>query len=146
MVNKQKISIFIIFIFFICIGSNVFSKGHGYSKETCKEIYFGISYFLKEADLLWKKKGSLNDKKALLYSQAAANYSVVYDTFCKHEKEKKRRPNFENAAKVLNLTVKEIKEALGKPPDYKQASEKLGISMKELVNALYPRKNEMKKK
>ena len=66
--------------------------------------------------------------------------------FVNTKKKKKRRPNFENAAKVLNLTVKEIKEALGKPPDYKQASEKLGISMKELVNALYPRKNEMKKK
>ena len=51
----------------------------------------GIAYFLKEADKLWKKRGSSNDKKALMYSQAAANYTTVYNTFCKHGNKKKKK-------------------------------------------------------
>ena len=42
---------------------------------------FFVGYFLKEADVHWKK--TKNEEKALEYSQAAANYSTVYQTFCK---------------------------------------------------------------
>ena len=141
----MKHILFILFFFLITINS--FAKGHKYPKEVCKEIYQGIGYFLKEADVLWKKRGSSNDKKALLFSQAAANYTVVYESFCKHDKgKKKRRPNMENASKVLNKSVDEIKEALGRPPNYKQAAEKLNVSMKELRDALFPKINKMKKK
>lgn len=51
----------------------------------------------------------------------------------------------ENASKVLNKSIEEIKEALGRPPNYKQAAEKLNVSMKELRDALFPQKNKMKK-
>ena len=67
------------------------SNHHVYSKETCKDIYTGIAYFLKEADKMWKKKGSSNDKKGLMYSQAAANYTTVFNTFCKHGKRKEMK-------------------------------------------------------
>ena len=48
---------------------------------TCSGIYVAVGYFLKEADVHWKK--TKNEEKALEYSQAAANYSTVYQTFCK---------------------------------------------------------------
>ena len=94
----------LIILFFLLISNNTFAKGHKYSKEVCKEIYQGIGYFLKEADVLWKKRGSSNDKKALLFSQAAANYTVVYESFCKHDKgKKKRRPNQRPSLKPRTL-------------------------------------------
>ena len=40
---------------------------------------------------MWKKKGSSNDKKGLMYSQAAANYTTVFNTFCKHGKRKEMK-------------------------------------------------------
>ena len=40
---------------------------------------------------MWKKKGSSNDKKGLMYSQAAANYTTVFNTFCKHGKRKEKK-------------------------------------------------------
>ena len=52
-----------------------------YDQMTCSKIYAAVGYFLKEADVHWKK--TKNEKKALEYSQAAANYSTVYQTFCK---------------------------------------------------------------
>ena len=131
----------LIILFFLLITNNTHAKGHKYPEEVCKEIYQGIGYFLKEADVLWKKRGSSNDKKALMYTQAAANYTVVYESFCKlNNGKKKRRPNMKNASKVLNKSVDEIKDALGRPPNYKQAAEKLNVTMKELRNALFPKK------
>ena len=52
-----------------------------YDHMTCSQIYVAVGYFLKEADVHWKK--TKNEEKALEYSQAAANYSTVYQTFCK---------------------------------------------------------------
>ena len=52
-----------------------------YDHTTCSQIYVAVGYFLKEADVYWKK--TKNQEKALEYSQAAANYSTVYQTFCK---------------------------------------------------------------
>jgi prepilin-type N-terminal cleavage/methylation domain-containing protein len=43
--------------------------------------YSGYTAGAKEADVHWKK--TKHEKKALEYSQAAANYSTVYQTFCK---------------------------------------------------------------
>ena len=52
-----------------------------YDHMTCSEIYVAVGYFLKEADVHWKK--TKDEDKAIKYSQAAANYSTVYQTFCK---------------------------------------------------------------
>jgi len=52
-------------------------------QDICKAIYSSIGIFLKLADHEWRK--TKDEKKALLYSQAAANYSVAYETVCRKE-------------------------------------------------------------
>ena len=51
-----------------------------YPRETCEEMYDSIGDLLYVADKAWK---SQDEEKALLYSTAAANYSTVYEVFCK---------------------------------------------------------------
>ena len=50
-----------------------------YSEETCQKINDSIGYFLHLADIQWKKE---NEKKAMFYSTASANYSIVFQTIC----------------------------------------------------------------
>ena len=52
-----------------------------YSQKTCEEIYGAIGYFLKVADDHWKK--TKDEDKAMKYSQTAANYTTIYQAFCK---------------------------------------------------------------
>lgn len=51
-----------------------------YPKEICKQMYDTVGVFLQIADKAWK---SQDEEKALLYSTAAANYAIVYETTCK---------------------------------------------------------------
>ena len=68
-------------VFMFCISINpIFSKEEKYPEHVCKEIYGAIGTFLGLADKEWKQK---NEEKALFYSQAAANYSTVYETVCR---------------------------------------------------------------
>ena len=62
----------------------VFAKEKKYPKKVCQGIYGSIGLFVKIADSIWKKKN--NDKKAVLYSQAAANYATIYETVCRKGK------------------------------------------------------------
>ena len=57
------------------------AKEKKYDQKTCNEIYVAIGYFLKVADDHWKK--TKDEDKAMKYSQTAANYTTVYQTFCK---------------------------------------------------------------
>ena len=73
------------FIFSLFFSSNVvFGNEKKYPKKVCKDIYGSIGIFVKVADAIWKKKN--NDKKAVLYSQAAANYATIYETVCRKGK------------------------------------------------------------
>ena len=100
MVNKKKFAVILFLLTIISFSTNTYSKHHVYSKETCKDIYIGIGYFLKESNKLWKKRGSSNDRKALMYSQAAANYTTVYNSFCKYGKRKPKK-NKESKKKLI---------------------------------------------
>ena len=51
-----------------------------YSQEVCQEIYGAIGSFLVLADGQWKQK---NDKKAMMYLTASANYATIYETVCR---------------------------------------------------------------
>ena len=75
----KKILLTIFVLIFFCNTLNANEKK--YDDMTCSQIYVAVGYFLKEADVHWKK--TKNEEKALEYSQAAANYSTVYQTFCK---------------------------------------------------------------
>ena len=69
----------------LTISSNIASaKEKKYPKKVCDGIYGSIGLFVKIADGIWKKKK--NDKKAVLYSQAAANYATIYETVCRKGK------------------------------------------------------------
>tara|TARA_B100001121_G_scaffold160351_1_gene140033 strand:- start:185 stop:442 length:258 start_codon:yes stop_codon:yes gene_type:complete len=69
----------------LTISINVVSaKEKKYPKKVCDGIYGSIGLFVKIADGIWKKKK--NDKKAVLYSQAAANYATIYETVCRKGK------------------------------------------------------------
>ena len=69
------------FVFIISI-KTVYAKEEKYPEHVCKEIYAAIGTFLALADKEWKQK---NEEKALFYSQAAANYSTVYETVCRYD-------------------------------------------------------------
>ena len=48
-----------------------------------------------------------------------------------------KRPNFENATKILGVSKADLKNALGRPPgNFTKAAKKLGISEKTLKIAL----------
>jgi|TARA_B100000929_G_scaffold266581_1_gene234308 hypothetical protein len=77
----MKKILFFMLVFMFCISINpIFSKEEKYPEHVCKEIYGAIGTFLGLADKEWKQK---NEEKALFYSQAAANYSTVYETVCR---------------------------------------------------------------
>ena len=44
-------------------------------------MLIGIAYFLNAADKHWKE--TKNEKKAAMYADTAANYTTIYNTFCK---------------------------------------------------------------
>ena len=75
----KKILLTIFVLIMSC--STLIADEKKYDQMTFSKIYAVVGYFLKEADVHWKK--TKNEKKALEYSQAAANYSTVYQTFCK---------------------------------------------------------------
>tara|TARA_B100000767_G_C19515231_1_gene430108 strand:- start:210 stop:494 length:285 start_codon:yes stop_codon:yes gene_type:complete len=77
-INEKNITNCFVIILFC---SNLIADEKKYDHMTCSQIYVAVGYFLKEADKHWKK--TKNEEKALEYSQAAANYSTVYQTFCK---------------------------------------------------------------
>ena len=78
----------------------VFASGHDLlDEEACKETKEGIGYFLGVADYLFKEneknntrmqteeKRKANEEEllggAIAFSQLAANYSTVYEVWCK---------------------------------------------------------------
>ena len=75
--KKILLTIFVL----IMSGNTLIANEKKYDQMTCSQIYVAVGYFLKEADVHWKK--TKNEEKALEYSEAAANYSTVYQTFCK---------------------------------------------------------------
>jgi hypothetical protein len=77
----MKKILFFMLVFMFCISINpIFSKEEKYPEHVCKEIYGAIATFLELADKEWKQK---DGEKALFYSQAAANYSTIYETVCR---------------------------------------------------------------
>lgn len=77
LMKKLILKILIILTFF----SISYAEEKKYDQKTCEEIYVGISYFLKTADKYWKE--TKNEKKAAMYADTAANYTTIYNTFCK---------------------------------------------------------------
>ena len=61
-----------------------------YAKETekkwkekeCKDLYNAIVLFTKLSGKEWKQK---NEKKGSFYASTAADYTIIYSTFCKNE-------------------------------------------------------------
>jgi len=90
--NMKKI-LFFILVFMFCISINpLFSKDRKYPENVCKEIFDTIGIFLTLADKEWEQtrndernelEKSKHAEKALFFSQAAANYSTVYETVCR---------------------------------------------------------------
>jgi len=83
-----------------CSASFVFASEHDLlDAESCKETKEGIGYFLGIADYLFKEneknnkimqteeERKANEKElfggAIAFSQLAANYSTVYEVWCK---------------------------------------------------------------
>ena len=85
----------------LCLSASfVFASGHDLlDEEACKETKEGIGYFLGVADYLFKETEKNNkttqteeDREAkekelwegaIAFSQLAANYSTVYEVWCK---------------------------------------------------------------
>tara|TARA_B100000029_G_scaffold392078_1_gene389057 strand:- start:224 stop:493 length:270 start_codon:yes stop_codon:yes gene_type:complete len=85
---RQIFKVSLIFILFASTNT-VYAKENKYPRKVCEGIYGSIGLFVKIADSIWKKKN--NDKKAVLYSQAAANYATIYETVCREGKSHKKK-------------------------------------------------------
>jgi len=72
---------FIFLIIYFLTSTALFAKDKKYDEKTCQDIYVGIAYFLKVADKHWKE--TKDEKKAAMYADTAANYTTIYNTFCK---------------------------------------------------------------
>ena len=88
---KKKLIIMLVFMFIISINP-IFSKERKYPENVCEEIFSAIGIFLTLADKEWEQtknvektelEKSKHSEKALFFSQAAANYSTVYETTCR---------------------------------------------------------------
>ena len=89
----MKKILFFILVFMFCISINpLFSKDRKYPENVCKEIFDAIEIFLTLADKEWEQtknaektelEKSKHAAKGLFLSQAAANYSTVYETVCR---------------------------------------------------------------
>ena len=77
LMRKLILKTLIILTFF----SISYAEEKKYDQKTCEEIYVGIAFFLKAADKHWKE--TKNEKKAAMYADTAANYTTIYNTFCK---------------------------------------------------------------
>ena len=89
---KKKLIFMLVFMFFISINP-IFSKERKYPENVCEEIFGAIGIFLTLADKEWEQtksteKNELEKSKhaemALFFSQAAANYSTIYETVCRN--------------------------------------------------------------
>ena len=88
----KKILFFMLVFMFIISIKPIFSKGRKYLENVCEEVFDAIGIFLTLADQEWKQTRNAEKKelgkskhaqKALFFSQAAANYSTVYETVCR---------------------------------------------------------------
>ena len=89
----------IIILFFVLINNTVFAEDSLMSIKECEETKSGIRDVLGIADYLFKENEKNNSLKqseekrklkeeellggAIAFSQIAANYSIVYDVWCK---------------------------------------------------------------
>ena len=88
---KKKLIFMLVFMFIISINP-IFSEDKKYPENVCEEIFGAIGTFLTLAEKEWKQtknaektelEKSKHAEKALFFSQAAANYSTVYETVCR---------------------------------------------------------------
>ena len=88
---KKKLIFMLVFMFIISINP-IFSKERKYPENVCEEIFGAIGTFLTLAEKEWKQtknaektelEKSKHAAKGLSLSQAAANYSTVYETVCR---------------------------------------------------------------
>ena len=88
---KKKLIFMLVFMFIISINP-IFQEDKKYPENVCEEIFGAIGTFLTLAEKEWKQtknaektelEKSKHSEKALFFSQAAANYSTVYETVCR---------------------------------------------------------------
>ena len=88
---KKKLIFMLVFMFIISINP-IFSEDKKYPENVCEEIFGAIGTFLTLAEKEWKQtknaektelEKSKHAEKGLFLSQAAANYSTVYETVCR---------------------------------------------------------------
>ena len=88
---KKKLISMLVFMFFISINP-IFSEDIKYPENVCEEIFGAIGTVLTLAEKEWKQtknaektelEKSKHAAKGLFLSQAAANYSTVYETVCR---------------------------------------------------------------
>ena len=88
---KKKLIFMLVFMFIISINP-IFSQDKKYPENECEEIFGAIGTFLTLAEKEWKQtknaektelEKSKHAEKALFFSQAAANYSTVFETVCR---------------------------------------------------------------
>ena len=116
------------------------SNGHNHGGEyhyhaTIDFPFFMGSYKAKpiSSNFQQKKRGpGMKGSKG----SASCPRSISYN-----KKGKMGRPDFKHASKILGISTRKIKKALGPPPpDFENASKELNVSIEKLKKALHPKK------
>ena len=53
-----------------------------WKEKNCMDLYKAVILFTKLSDKEWKQK---NEEKGSFYASTAADYTIIYSTFCENE-------------------------------------------------------------
>ena len=59
--------------------ANAFETEKKWKEKDCMDLYKAIILFTKLSDKEWKQK---NEEKGSFYASTAADYTIIYSTFC----------------------------------------------------------------
>ena len=76
------ILIVILSLFVNLQSANAKEKEKKWKEKDCMDLYKAIILFTKLSDKEWKQK---NEEKGSFYASTAADYTIIYSTFCENE-------------------------------------------------------------
>ena len=76
------ILIVVLSLFLNLQSANAKEKEKKWKEKDCMDLYKAIILFTKLSDNEWKQK---NEEKGSFYASTAADYTIIYSTFCENE-------------------------------------------------------------
>ena len=77
-----RIFIVIMALFVSSQSTNAKETEKKWKEKDCMDLYKAIILFTKLSDKEWKQK---NEEKGSFYASTAADYTIIYSTFCENQ-------------------------------------------------------------